>query len=64
MAKYKLILELTKTSDPTDVFSTPGDPNTRRIESGTDITSKVIETDSLAELKAAMQDFRQNLKES
>lgn len=62
--KYKLILELSKINVPTDVFSDPANPATRRVEAGNDITRKEVESDSIIELKAALADFRSNLKES
>jgi len=64
VAKYELTLSLKKNNDPTDIFADPADPTTRRVESGVEITTKVIQADNLLQLKTALADFRQNLRES
>lgn len=62
--KYRLTLTLSKLNRSQDVFSDPANPATRRIESGNELTEKVVESDTLLELKAALADFRTNLRES
>jgi hypothetical protein len=62
--KYKLTLEISKVNKPTDVFSDPANPATRRVEEGLEVTRKEIESDSITELKSALADFRSNLRES
>jgi len=62
--KYKLTLELSTVLKPTEILSDPANPASRRVESDHNIIHKEVESDSLAELKAALADFRTNLRES
>lgn len=62
--KYRLTLSLSTINKSADVYSDATNPDSRRIETGLSLTEKVIESNSLTELKAGLADFRTNLRES
>lgn len=60
--KYRIVLELSKIEAPVTT-NNPEVPNSTKTEEGRKVITKVIEADSIVELKSGLADFRATLQE-